>query len=145
MTAPSIKHLRRTRDGLSVMETLVAVALIAIALAPLYQLQRTLADASIQLEDTAQRLEAEESALDFIAAINPMERPEGELDLGQWSMRWESRVIDEERPADGYVGGFAFDVALYEVTVTLERQGRARELKLRRLGWSRRPVDPDSF
>jgi len=140
-----LRQLNRTHAGLSVMETLVAVALIAIAIAPLYQLQRTLADAAIQLEETAARLEAEESALDFIAAINPMQRPSGELDLGAWTMRWESRIIAEEQPADGFLDGFAFDIALYEITVTLERDGRTRTLTMRRLGWERRPIDPDQF
>lgn len=145
MIANVVRRVRGTRAGLSVMETLVAVALIAVAFAPLYQLQRTLADAAIALEETARRLEAEASALDFIAAINPMERPSGELDLGAWTLRWDSRVLDSQAPAQGYVGGFSFDVALYEVTATLDDGERARDYIVRKTGWRRRATSLDAL
>ncbi len=119
------------------METLVAVALIAVAFAPLYQLQRTLADAAIALEETAQRLEAEASALDFIAAINPMERPSGELDLGAWTMTWESTPVSVEEPATGFRGPSSFDVGLFEINVTLSDGETRRMLTIRKLGWRR--------
>lgn len=137
MIADVVRRVRGTRAGLSVMETLVAVALIAVAFAPLYQLQRTLADAAIALEETARRLEAEASALDFIAAINPMERPSGELDLGRWTMTWDCTPVATEEPAIGFRGQSAFDVGLYDVNVTLADNATRRSFRVRKLGWRR--------
>ena len=123
------------RIGFSVVEVLASVALLAIALVPLFQLQRTLADAAIGLERAAEIAEMEESALALVATVNPMTVSEGAQMLGEWSMRWRAEPIVAERFADGYLGQSNFNVALYEITVTLERDALVREFTVRQLGW----------
>ena len=91
----------RTRPGFSVMETLVAVALLAIAILPLYAFQQTLADTAARLQTASALLDAQESALAVLQTIDPIAEPQGEMDLGEWRLSWESRELVSEQPADG--------------------------------------------
>ena len=86
----------RTRPGFSVMETLVAVALLAIAILPLYAFQQTLADTAARLQTASALLDAQESALAVLQTIDPIAEPQGEMDLGEWRLSWESRELVEQ-------------------------------------------------
>ncbi|MEO1039965.1 MAG: prepilin-type N-terminal cleavage/methylation domain-containing protein [Pseudomonadota bacterium] len=123
------------RAGFSVIEVLASVALLAIALVPLFQLQSALAEAAVRLELAAEIAEMEESALALISAVNPIEQNEGADQLGDWSMRWRAEPVTEEVFADGYLGQSNFNIALFEITVTLERGDTRRQFAVRQLGW----------
>lgn len=125
----------RTRPGFSVMETLVAVALLAIAILPLYALQQTLANAALRLQTASALLDAQESALAVLESIDPVAEPSGEADLGDWRLSWESRELTSESPADGYLGTSIWSVGLYEITATLTRDDTRHTFQLRRVGW----------
>lgn len=125
----------RTRPGFSVMETLVAVALLAIAIIPLYAFQQTLANTAARLQTASDLLDAQESALAVLQTIDPIAEPSGDMQLGDWRLSWESRELASERPADGYLGSSIWGVGLYEVQATLERGETRRDLTIRRVGW----------
>ncbi|WP_273144967.1 PulJ/GspJ family protein [Oceanicaulis alexandrii] len=125
----------RTRPGFSVMETLVAVALLAIAIIPLYAFQQTLANTAARLQTASDLLDAQESALAVLQTIDPIAQPSGDMQLGDWRLSWESRELASESPADGYLGSSIWGVGLYEVQATLENGDARRDLTIRRVGW----------
>lgn len=125
----------RTRAGFSVMETLVAVALLAIAVIPLYAFQQALANNAARLQTAAALLDAKDSALAVLQAIDPVAEPDGEMDLGEWRLSWTSRELASETPADGYLGSSIWGVTLYEIDATLERNGIEHVFSVRRVGW----------
>ena len=131
------------RPGFSVVEVLAAIALISIAIIPLYQLQRALTDAAVRLERTAQGLEVEESALALLTTVNPAATPEGSAQIGDWAMSWSSSPVAFDPDAAGFRGQSNFSVGLYEITVTLQRNDYARQLVVRQLGWTliRNPLE----
>ena len=134
----------RTRPGFSVMETLVAVALLAIAILPLYAFQQTLADTAARLQTASALLDAQESALAVLQTIDPIAEPQGEMDLGEWRLSWESRELVSEQPADGYLGSSIWGVGLYEINATLERGETRHEMNFRRVAWVQ-VVEPVRF
>ncbi len=134
----------RTRPGFSVMETLVAVALLAIAILPLYAFQQTLADTAARLQTASALLDAQESALAVLQTIDPIAEPQGEMDLGEWRLSWESRELVSEQPADGYLGSSIWGVGLYEINATLERGETRQEMSFRRVAWVQ-VVEPARF
>ena len=134
----------RTRPGFSVMETLVAVALLAIAILPLYAFQQTLADTAARLQTASALLDAQESALAVLQTIDPIAEPQGEMDLGEWRLSWESRELVSEQPADGYLGSSIWGVGLYEINATLERGETRHEMNFRRVAWGQ-DVEPARF
>ena len=125
----------RTRPGFSIMETLVAVALLAIAIIPLYAFQQTLADTALRLQNATALLDAQESALAVLQTLDPIAQPEGEMELGEWQLIWRSRELASETPADGYLGSSIWGVALYEIDATLVRGETRYEFSLRRVAW----------
>ena len=133
-----------TRPGFSVMETLVAVALLAIAILPLYAFQQTLADTAARLQTASALLDAQESALAVLQTIDPIAEPQGEMDLGEWRLSWESRELVSEQPADGYLGSSIWGVGLYEINATLERGETRHEMNFRRVAWVQ-VVEPARF
>lgn len=125
----------QNRDGFSVVEVLASVALIAIAIIPLYQLQRTLSDAAIRLERAQEILEIQNSALAFLNTVNPAEAPEGATPIGDWQMSWTSEQLAFEPDAEGFQGQSNYAIGLYEITVVLQREDTRREFNIRKVGW----------
>lgn len=126
---------KAARAGFSVMETLVAMALLAVAFIPLYSLMQTLADGADRIQNTAGRLAIEESALAILETFDPIAEPEGERMLGEWRLTWTSELVASERPATGYLGTSIYQVSLFDVTATLQRGTRVRTIEMCRVGW----------
>ena len=117
------------------METLVAVALLAIAIIPLYAFQQALANTAARLQSASALLDAQDSALAVLQTIDLIAEPEGEMDLGVWSLSWTSHELASESPANGYLGSSIWGIGLYEVDATLEGQGVEHAFQFRRVAW----------
>ncbi|MGP1276146.1 MAG: prepilin-type N-terminal cleavage/methylation domain-containing protein [Caulobacterales bacterium] len=124
------------RKGFSLIEVLAAVALMALAIMPLYQLQRTLADAALRMSRAGELADMEQSALGLIATINPDQMAEGTETIGAWTMSWTSERIAYNPAPDGMTGRGIYSISLYEVTVTLRRDDREHSFTVRQLGWT---------
>lgn len=124
------------RSGFSLIEVLAAVALMALVILPLYQLQRSLADASLRMSRAGERTDVEQSALSLIATINPDAMAEGSEAIGPWTMDWTSERIAHNPSPDGLSGGGIYAISLYEVTITLTRGQDEHVFTVRQLGWT---------
>ncbi|MEO0674994.1 MAG: hypothetical protein AAFY32_08320, partial [Pseudomonadota bacterium] len=71
-----------TQAGFSVLEAIVAVALIAAAFLPLLALQTQLTRTAIAIERAEANLLARNNALALLQAINPGMRPAGSEEMG---------------------------------------------------------------
>ena len=138
-------HAARTTDqqGFSILEALVAIALIAGAFLPLLVLQGQLTRSAIAVERAEQSLQARNNAIAYLRTLNPTLRPVGEEDLGVATMAWTSTLIQPARTARSMTGETGrFDVSLYEVNVQLTfATGRVDSFSVRQVGWiATRPV-----
>jgi hypothetical protein len=131
------------RAGFSIMEALVAIAIIAIATIPLFELQRSLARSTARLQTTTERLDVEASALSFLQVVDPIAQPTGRLEIGAWNLAWAAEPIATEINADGYLGPGIYSIYLYEIEAELTRGSIQRTFTVRRLAWqqSRNPLD----
>lgn len=128
------------------IEVLAAVALMALVILPLYQLQRSLADASLRMSHAGERTDVEQSALSLIATINPDTMEEGSETIGAWTMEWTSERIAHDPSPDGLSGGGIYAISLYEITVTLTRGRDEHVFTVRQLGWTQtRDMFGDAF
>jgi general secretion pathway protein I len=132
-----MNRLLSHHEGFSILEALVAIAVLAATLLPLYHMQSTLADAAYRAEGLRAAIEAESNALAYLQLVDPLEEPDGETEIGGWTLSWTSQLLANEENADGYMGGRLYSVWLYEVEATLSRGSRERELTVRRLVWRR--------
>jgi general secretion pathway protein I len=136
----SPKGVETGAPGFSVLEAIIAIAILAIAFLPLLGLQTQMTRTTLALERNTQLMEAKRSALAYIQALNPMRDPQGNLDLGHAQMHWNAVQISQERPAmkmGGTKGRFM--VALYdvEVTLTFDTQ-RTQNFSVHATGWRSR-------
>lgn len=125
----------RLREGFSIMEALVSVALIGVALIPIYAFQRTLADASFASERQLEVMEVQKSALAHLKSIDLIAQPEGEIEIEQWTLTWRASRIAGESPTDGFMGPGIYALYLYQVEATLTYRSQERVFTLRRVAW----------
>jgi general secretion pathway protein I len=119
---------RRMERGISVMEALAAVALVAIALIPLMSVQVRIQRDYMRQQAVRAEIEAQRNALAVLRDINMMQEPSGSRPLSdQQTLRWQatpkSAVV---RSTNRGSGDGPFDVALYAVVVRVDDEdGRA--------------------
>lgn len=86
--------------GFTVLEAIVAVAVLGLAMVPLLALQVQTTQGALALERTVDTRIARDTALAYVRLIDPVAAPEGELDIGGgWKMRWKTASLAPERPA----------------------------------------------
>lgn len=135
---------KKTQSGFSLLESLVAVALIAAAFLPLLTLQGQLTRTVVAIERAETNVKDMSSALSFLRVMNPSRTTEGTERLGDATLSWRARPVSDERPAldrGGAPGRFLLQ--LYDVDAVIAYEdGRRAEFTIRALGW--RPKAPFS-
>jgi len=128
--------------GFTVLELLVAIAILAAALVPLLTLQQSNTRAALAVERAQARLAADRQALAYLRGVNPARRQSGETALGEARMTWRGEPVGAARPVRTTDGQSSrFDLQRYRVTVRITGPDRpAREWAVTLLGWRpRRP------
>ncbi|MBN9479314.1 MAG: prepilin-type N-terminal cleavage/methylation domain-containing protein [Bordetella sp.] len=132
---------RRGREGFSLIEALVALAIASMTLMAIFELQIQMARSQRRAAQAVEQVAAQENALALTRSLNPMAQPQGRIELpGGDVVTWSAEPVSERRVNAGFpAGDGAFEVQLYRVTVGVERpQGRApAPLVFDRLGWRR--------
>lgn len=122
--------------GFSVIEALVAVAIMAVAMLPLASLQGQVSRTAAQQQHLQARFAAERSAMAVLRDANMMAAPSGAFDLGaEFTLHWNARPISRTvRTNSG-----EFDVALFAVEASVS-DANAREIarfSIDQIGWRR--------
>jgi len=146
MTAPIRKQKKRRQPqaGFSLLESLVAVALIAAAMLPLLALQGQLTRTVVAIERAETNVKDMTSALSYLRSINVMMKPEGEEPIGAATLSWTTRPASAERIALDVGGGPGrFALQLYDVDAVITYpDGGQGAFTVRAMGW--RPTAPFS-
>lgn len=108
----------RLSAGFALLEAVFALVLLAAALIPLYMLIGGASQSAFRLERNNRLAEIELNALDLMSAVNPMERPEGVVDLGPYVVRWTSKPVLDPVDGSSYPSGRGFfRISLYQAAV----------------------------
>lgn len=130
---------RRQESGLSTIEALAALALLAIVFVPLMDLQMRVARQAATQVELRERLTAQNNALAVLREMNPMATPEGEMDLAPGiSMRWAAAALSHENRSRAYpAGDGAFIICLYRTDVDVRIRNQVHSFSLEQIGWRR--------
>lgn len=82
-----------THRGFTLLEAVVAVAIIGACLIPLMGF---VSQSTLQLQragDANARSLAQEDVLNFLETLNPMAQPQGRFALGSLTVSWTSRIL----------------------------------------------------
>ena len=133
----SVKPEISVEAGFSVLEALVAIAILAAALLPLLELQNQFARTAAAIERTEQRIALEDMALAHISALNIDQTREGSILTPQGQIIWASQPTVEPRYARDNGGGRSrYLMTLYDVEVILRLKSGAQErMTFQALGW----------
>lgn len=128
--------------GFSVLEALVAIAILTAGLLPLLALQGQFVKTVESLERAERQMTADNIVRAHIQALNLVDSREGEINLGDIMARWEAKpVFGPDWVRDN--GGMAsrYQVTLYDVTVTYNGVSQTtRQMQLQGMGWeAKRP------
>ena len=132
--------------GFSVLEAMIAMALLAAAFLPLLALQSQFVTAVDGLERAEARLYTRDMAIARLQSVNLSLKPSGEIITAYGIINWKAEPAIPPRMAKG-VGGVEsrYEITLFDVTVhitppenTENLQSKSEEFQLRGLGW--RPV-----
>ena len=129
------------RTGFSLIEALVALAIAAMTLAAIFELQVQMVRAQQRAAQALEQVMTQENALALTRDLNPMTQPVGRIDLPEGdTIRWRAQPHGRPMTNAGFPSGNgSFEVQLYTVTVNVDRrEGRAPQpLVFDRLGWRR--------
>lgn len=136
----------RGREGFSLIEALVALAIASMTLMAIFELQIQMTRAQRRAALAVEQVAAQENALALTRSLNPMDQSQGRIDLpGGDTIVWSAEPRSERRVNAGFPAGDGlFEVQLYRVTVGVERVGgrSPAPLVFDRMGWRR--IQPES-
>lgn len=125
--------------GFTLIETLVALVILAAALLAFYQFLGSALGGAAAVERAAVSYDYRQNALALAAAINPMEAPEGSFDLGLYRIRWRSAALGAARQSSGFPEGKGqFMIALYRVVLDFPGRPAIPAVEVTKLGY--RPI-----
>lgn len=138
----------RYSRGFTLLEAIVALVLLTTAGLALFSWMNASFDGLNRIEQSNARAAAELNALEFMKTVNPMERPDGQIKLGQVDLKWRARQLVQpvQNRADTREPG-PFSVVMYEVELTLEDRPKIEPytIVLRQMGYRRLyPVGDES-
>lgn len=125
---------KNSDNGFSILEVLVALAVLAIGFLPLMALQAQHTRSVIGLEVATDRLDATMLAVEVIDPINPMLEPSGVVEAMNSEISWTSSLV-EARKQDFIKGGGVVGLYDMEILVTIS-DGSTYKFSLRKLGWA---------
>lgn len=133
--------MQGARKGFSLIEALIALAIAAMTLTAIFELQQQMIRGQRRAADAMEQVAAQENALALTRDLNPLEQPEGTIQLPEGdTIRWSSEPRTEVRTNAGFpTGDGLFQVQLFTVTVEIDRRnGRSpAPLVFDRMGWRR--------
>lgn len=132
----------RNESGFTLLEAIVAIALLGALLVPLYNLMTRNLDGLFRVGDANLHSEVMLNALALLDTVNPMERPEGSAELGAYVLRWRSELLTAPIDGVGFPAGQSlYQIAMYRTNAEVLRLGRDNQLSnwfsfdLRQVGW----------
>ena len=132
---------RHASRGFTLLEAIVAVAIVGIALVPIITFISQMVTGLTRAGDANARNLAEQSVIALLEPLNPLERPNGDDQVGTLSIHWESEILVPPsttiRPGTGLA---AFGIGFYNVKVSVNRADRSGEwfaFDMRKVGYRR--------
>jgi general secretion pathway protein I len=113
-----IMTTRRAEAGFTLLEAIVAIAVLLAALVPLYILISNVSRSAFHVDQVNRLAEIETDALNIMETVNPMLKPAGSIDLGPYAVRWVATTLIDPVDGSSYPTGIsAFKIGLYNTKI----------------------------
>lgn len=143
VAVPGVRHGSRPRGagrgmaGFTLLEAIVAMVVFSLGALALTGWLSSNMIALQRVQAQQEREIALASALDLIRRSNAMETPQGARQLGDLTVSWEARPLEQPKPAVSQGGEPGiFLVGLYNMDVQVLRNGAlVGRFQVRQMGW----------
>ncbi|MSO77590.1 MAG: hypothetical protein EXQ87_11905 [Alphaproteobacteria bacterium] len=132
--------MRNAEAGFALFEAIVAVAIVAAMVLPAHAIIAHAIFSASRAERQSHTANLQLNALEVLRTVNPMQDPDGRIDMGETRLAWHARPLTEPRQAVAYPRGLApFQVGLYETRADIVDAGDRviHSFSLRQVGYSR--------
>ena len=131
-------------EGFTLIETIVALVILSTAVVVFYNFLSTALNSANRVEAASIAYDRHMNALALASSFNPMDLPQGVLDLGTYHIQWSAQLLGNVRQSSRYPAGTGiFKIALYRITLTFPDDNQIAPITVTRLGYHRDNV-PDS-
>ncbi len=86
----------KTIQGFSMLEAIVTMVILSTTLLPLYEFFSSNITILLRVADSNRKNAATQQAFHVLDNINPMQQASGEIEFGDFTLRWESEPITAE-------------------------------------------------
>ena len=115
---------RSAQSGFTFIEALVSLVILGMTAIPILALLSQSIDQLNQIAESNRRAEATRAAIAIVDPINPLDNPEGELQLDSYTVSWTSReLVPPNVNVVIGVGLAGYNIGFYAVEVSLLRNG----------------------
>ncbi len=130
-------HVFSAERGFTLLEAIVAMVLIMLVGLTLYSWISTSVISLQHVRDTEMKVVSEDSALALLRTINPMQKPQGAIQVEGLRIRWNAQLLYPARSGAGYYRGISlYRIGLYQVHVEVHNiQGKAYSFETRMVGY----------
>jgi general secretion pathway protein I len=139
-TKPAALAAAIGEQGFTLLEGLVAIALLAGTLAAIFALVGSILSSAQRVGHSNNLVQMKLNAIEVMTSVNPMLEQSGKIELGPYMIAWNSAAITPVTDGVGYPLGISlYRVALYENSVQIKgNDGETLdEFKLRQVGYQR--------
>ena len=124
--------------GFTLLETIVALVVLAGAMTGFFAFLSTVLTGADRAQKASLAYDRQMNALELANAINPMETPAGDFDLGAYRIAWTAQTIEDVRQSSRFPSGRGiFKVALYRVSFTFPDAPLTAPVEVVRIGYHR--------
>jgi len=130
----------RASRGFTLLEAIVAVAIVGIALVPVITFISQMVSALTRAGDSNARSLAEQAIIELLEPLNPLANPIGDDQIGDLLIHWESAsIITPNKQVRVGAGLAGYSLGFYNVTVSVARAdaGPWFSFDLRKVGYER--------
>ncbi len=132
--------MMRSSPGFTLLEAIVAIAIIGIALVPIMTFVSLMVGGLTRAADANARNLAEQSIIELLEPLNPLERPIGDDQIGDLLIHWEStNLVPPNKQVRVGTGLAGFMIGFYNVTISVDRAtgGPWFAFDMRKVGYQR--------
>lgn len=128
----------RNAAGFTLLEAIVAMVVFSLGAFALYGWLSTNIITLNRIGSLQEQEVAFASALDLVRRSNPMKAPAGQRTIGDMTVTWTSKPVEDPRPGVGQSGTPGlYQVGLYTVYVRVTRNGHPiGNFYVRQTGWA---------
>lgn len=136
----SVTFFLRSNGGFTLIEAIVAMVLLAALGGALFSWINTNLYSVSRIRDANQQQEILANTLAYLNTVNPMEKPEGNIENDGYTFTWRSTPITAKQVGISYMYGESlFDLMLYELSVQIYRKNHDPwfDFKVNQVGYKR--------